>query len=257
MHEQEPGPRFSDTVQDVAHFLRHPQLPEVRSATAPLKVFLHLLVLSLLLGFGVVMLLGALQKAGVVPELPHAMDEVLKTLPIIVVLLLAAVLMPVLEELAFRLWLVNRLVYFGISLWLSAIFLYSSLSQVGATLAGYGVLALATLITILLLTFKEASQALMDRVYQYHYGWVFYGATVLFALLHLINFQINLRILLLAPILVLPQLLLGLVLGYLRVRQGIGWAMVLHGLYNAIILSLAYSGMQMEAPAPPTALLPF
>lgn len=265
--EPNPAPNFTDTVQDVLRFLRHPRLPvitedeteaqESAPAPEPLRLFIHLLGLSLLLGLGMVMLLGALQKAGLIPELPHAMEDVMKRLPFAVVFLLAAIVMPALEEFAFRLWLVYDPRYFLISLWLVALFLHSTLMQVGGMYLGYGILAIASLITIWLLAFRDTAQKSLQSAYLYHYGWVFYGATTLFALLHLINFTPNLQIVLLAPLLVLPQLLLGLILGYLRVRLGMIWAIALHGLYNGLILVLAYSGMQADAASPATAALVF
>jgi hypothetical protein len=263
----EPAPRFSDTVRHVVHFLRHPRLPEVSAdkpeqetaadmradkvtdvpVAEPLRIFIHLLGLSLLLGLGVVMLMGALQKAGLIPDLPHAMEDVMKSYSFALVFLLAAIVMPALEEFAFRLWLVFNPLYFLISLWLVAMFLHSTLIQVGGTYLGYGILALATLLTIWLLAFKEPAQRALQTLYLQQYGWVFYGATALFALLHLINFSPDLQILMLAPILVLPQLLLGFVLGYIRIRLGMTWAIALHGLYNALILLVAYTGMQADA----------
>lgn len=261
-----PAPTFSETVRDVIRFLRRPSLPVVAEeeeefAPTPVqnpgRLFMHLLGLSLLLGLSMVMLLGVLQRAGLMPELPHAMEDAMKSIPFALLFLLVAVVMPALEELAFRLWLVYTPQYFLISLWLVAIFMHSTLMQVGGAYLGYGILGVATLITIWLLAFKETAQRSMHKLYIHHYGWIFYGATALFALLHLINFKPDPQILLFAPLLVLPQLLLGLVLGYLRVKLSMIWAIALHGMYNALILTLAYTGMQADTAAPTACLLIF
>ncbi|AHM61711.1 hypothetical protein D770_17295 [Flammeovirgaceae bacterium 311] len=244
-------PHFTDTFKDLVQFLKRPGLPDEEDvAAAPLQIFLHLLGLSLLLSFGVLILLGALRDAGLVPELPHAMEDIMKEFSFLIVFLLAAVLMPALEELTFRLWLIYNPIYFHVSLWLIAFFLSTALTQAGLPLFGYAVFGIAALITILLLTFKDAAQQLLVNLYTNYYGWLFYGAAIIFALVHLINFQLNARILLMAPLLVLPQLLLGLILGYLRVRLGLIWAIALHGVYNALVLSMAYTGMQMETTTP-------
>jgi membrane protease YdiL (CAAX protease family) len=42
-----------------------------------------------------------------------------------------------------------------------------------------------------------------------------------------------------SPILTLPQLSLGFLLGYLRLKYGVGYSMLLHGGYNFFILLLA------------------
>jgi hypothetical protein len=68
----------------------------------------------------------------------------------------------------------------------------------------------------------------------------FYLFTLVFGFIHITNFEMTSNVLLLAPILVLPQILVGAYFGYIRVRFGLLWSMLLHGSYNAtfIILSL-------------------
>lgn len=240
---------FSDTLQDVLQFLRSPRLPEEPPQSPPLTLFIHILGLSLLLSFGMLMLLGLLQQSGLIPELPHAMEDVMEDYPLWMVFLLAALAAPLMEELAFRLWLIGNPLYVIISLWVMATFMNGALIQTRLPVLGYVLLGIAAMLTVLMLTFKEATAAVLDRIYGQHYSWVFYGASILFALLHLINFKPDLQILLMAPLLVLPQFLLGLLLGYLRVQLGLVWAIALHGVYNGLILLLAFGGMQMESPA--------
>jgi hypothetical protein len=55
---------------------------------------------------------------------------------------------------------------------------------------------------------------------------------LLFAAVHLGNFSYNETPLWLLPFLVLPQWVTGLALAWLRVRRGVGAAMVLHGIFN-------------------------
>ena len=67
----------------------------------------------------------------------------------------------------------------------------------------------------------------------------FYTFTLLFGFIHLFNFEITTNVLLLAPLLVLPQILLGGYLGYIRVRFGLQWSMLLHGCYNGILILMS------------------
>ena len=69
----------------------------------------------------------------------------------------------------------------------------------------------------------------------------FYTLTILFGLIHISNFTVTTNVLLLAPILVLPQILLGGYLGFIRVRFGLGWSVVLHASYNGILMLIALS----------------
>lgn len=65
---------------------------------------------------------------------------------------------------------------------------------------------------------------------------VFYLFTAIFAFYHITNFELNATILWLSPILVAPQLSVGLLLGFIRVRFGLLWAMLLHASYNLILV---------------------
>lgn len=67
----------------------------------------------------------------------------------------------------------------------------------------------------------------------------FYIFTIGFALIHITNFELTTSILLLSPILVLPQLFVGIGLGYLRIRFGLQWSILLHCVYNLIFLSIS------------------
>lgn len=67
----------------------------------------------------------------------------------------------------------------------------------------------------------------------------FYVFAVLFGFIHIFNFEITPTVLLLSPVLVLPQLLLGGYLGFIRVRFGLLWSIALHATYNGVVLSLS------------------
>ncbi|MBA6156545.1 CPBP family intramembrane metalloprotease [Tenacibaculum sp. S7007] len=64
----------------------------------------------------------------------------------------------------------------------------------------------------------------------------FYVFAILFGLVHLTNFNITTNVLLLTPILVAPQTILGGYLGFIRVRFGLQWSMLLHACYNAFFV---------------------
>lgn len=71
------------------------------------------------------------------------------------------------------------------------------------------------------------------RGYRRVYPCVFHLSALAFACMHWINFDLGALSWWLMPVLVLPQWLAGLVLGWIRSRAGIGAAVVLHGIYNA------------------------
>lgn len=66
----------------------------------------------------------------------------------------------------------------------------------------------------------------------------FYLSAILFALTHLTNYSNNsIFFYIVAPLIVLPQFIGGITLGYLRLKLGFFWGVLQHGLYNLIIFS--------------------
>lgn len=162
-------------------------------------------------------------------QLKHALEDSDTT-----IMILGVVLIPPLEEITFRLWLrVNRSTLFAVAfliLFIGLILL--PMSQLGAVL----LMALSVVILVLtLMGYEEDIERLVAR----RFGLFFYGSTVLFALMHITNFTpLNAQTLLLAPLLVMPQFIVGTMLGYTRVRYGIGYAILFHVLVNAVLFAL-------------------
>ena len=76
------------------------------------------------------------------------------------------------------------------------------------------------------------------------FPWVFHASCVLFSALHLYNFNLAQTPLWLLPLLVLPQWVTGMVLGWLRVRHGIGASILLHAVFNGGPLLLVWLMLQ-------------
>lgn len=78
------------------------------------------------------------------------------------------------------------------------------------------------------------------RKYTKGFKYVFYIIVLIFGFIHLSNFKISTTILIVSPLLVAPQIIAGLLLGYIRVRLGLLYSILLHALFNglAIIPSL-------------------
>lgn len=79
----------------------------------------------------------------------------------------------------------------------------------------------------------RAPLTLFDKKY---FKIAFYVFAILFGYVHLFNFEITPKVLLFSPILVLPQIVLGLIFGYVRVRFGLLYSMLLHACYNGILI---------------------
>lgn len=70
------------------------------------------------------------------------------------------------------------------------------------------------------------------------FAWVFYGSAIGFGMVHLTNFsfgEVGAAELVAAPLLVAPQAVGGLILGYTRVRLGMWYAIAMHAGFNTVI----------------------
>ena len=66
----------------------------------------------------------------------------------------------------------------------------------------------------------------------------FYAIGIIFAYVHLFNFELTTNVILFSPLLVAPQFFIGLIFGFIRVRFGLLWSIFLHSLYNGLLVSL-------------------
>lgn len=68
------------------------------------------------------------------------------------------------------------------------------------------------------------------------FNFIFYAITILFGTYHITNFQWTTDVLVLAPLLVAPQISVGAILGFIRIRHGLVWAILLHACYNLVLI---------------------
>ncbi|MBT8205735.1 MAG: CPBP family intramembrane metalloprotease [Eudoraea sp.] len=70
-----------------------------------------------------------------------------------------------------------------------------------------------------------------------YFPLIFYLSVLLFGAVHLLNFEYEVGFYGFAILLILPQLSAGVFLGFIRVKMGLGWAILLHAFHNFILLS--------------------
>lgn len=147
---------------------------------------------------------------------------------------LGILVIPPVEEILFRLWLrVSRktILIFSAVIGLVALLLTSLVSfWITVSLLCFG----AFTALVVLVGNKEKIEMVAAR----HFGILFYLSIFIFGLAHIFNYTpLTWQIWLLAPVLVLPQFVLGSMLGFIRVRYGILYAILFHIAVNASLLS--------------------
>jgi membrane protease YdiL (CAAX protease family) len=151
--------------------------------------------------------------------------------------LIAAIVVvaPIGEELIFRSWLSGRPGHVGAAAVLLATIGYLLIADLqGHPLLLLGSLAggLAIAIALAIGLRRRASFAFFAR----HFAWFYFAGAAAFALVHLTNYSSGAAAVLLP--LVLPQLLVGLILGYARVTYGLWSNILLHMLHNGLLIGL-------------------
>ena len=214
------------------------------------RTFAFVLVVDLALTFVAILLISGLEAAGLVDNSNHRVTESLNALgPWWVIIIFAGLIIPFFEEVTFRLYLrpVAR------NTWISTILLlfYLSMALMGG-LRGANALTVALVLVlgslgVLIVVFWLKRLGVWPEITGRYFHWLFWFSVVLFGVAHLLNFEsLSLQQLLFAPILILGQLIVGALCGFLRVRMGFVWAVALHAAHNTLLIGLALLGQNGE-----------
>ncbi|WP_036154138.1 CPBP family intramembrane glutamic endopeptidase [Maribacter forsetii] len=68
------------------------------------------------------------------------------------------------------------------------------------------------------------------------FKYAFYVFTIAFGFMHISNFEMSTQVVLFSPLLVAPQIGVGFLLGFIRVKFGLVWSMALHACYNMVLI---------------------
>ena len=147
---------------------------------------------------------------------------------------------PFLEEIAFRLFLRYRLRYLLASLGLQFLLFLNllnipknhSLLMVAAGL----LIALIGTVGMLLIRQPEY-QAQLAHWWRRHFSFIYYYSAIAFGLIHYIAYGLQGNALWFAPIILSPIILMGLMLGFVRVRYGMWYAIAAHSGINGIAIT--------------------
>lgn len=149
----------------------------------------------------------------------------------------AVLIAPILEELIFRAQLKR---FSGMLLFIS--FICGAL--LSAILKTYWAFLVSPVIFgILFMVYRFTIAGSVTRKFVFWkrvYPWHFHLTAICFALLHLANFQKGLDLLPFGLLYTLPQLAIGLVLGFTRIFYGLRYSIALHSLYNLFFVTALF-----------------
>jgi len=148
-------------------------------------------------------------------------------------------IIPVIEEFAFRLHLVPQKRNINISViilivYLTAQLAYTSKSSFAISIIG----SLGGLLLFGYFVFYNKINDGIKEVWKNKFRTVFYITALIFGSIHMMNHKLSVTNLIFAPIIVAPQIILGLNAGYLRVKSGFRWGLLLHIVHNFLFIGL-------------------
>ncbi|GAA5232669.1 CPBP family intramembrane metalloprotease [Verticiella sediminum] len=241
--------RFRDEFRDFLRFVKRPTPgPRLPRAAMPALAadWVGSIRIGRLLRWVLVLWLVNLAVLGPVAAAVASMSGASHRLdPTQLPLMLALVWAPIVEELMFRFGLRRP----GAALWLLPAFvlivIYGRSPWLGSLLAA--LLALTAWPRLPGVRWRLRTW----RRYRRWFPFVFHVAAFAFAILHLLNFTALGGVTWwLLPLFVLPQWVTGLVLGWMRVRTGIGASIALHAMFNTgpvmLLLLLSWAASMVE-----------
>lgn len=163
-------------------------------------------------------------------------------IPVFFLIIGMIILVPTIEEVLFRLWL--KPLYINYLLLLAILVCVLVLSLLKKQFWFTGI----TSILIVALTFllKKKNFKSIQRFVLKYFKYLYFLSALIFGLVHLFNIDhFSIVTLVVSPILILPQFVSGLFLGYIRMKFGIFYSILFHSLMNLfpalmVIFNLTY-----------------
>jgi uncharacterized protein len=219
---------------ELIRFLKNPNEEQPNIKTQKRIVdFLILLFLTLVLCYG---LMIVLQKF-INPPANQINDLSFGKL-----LLFGLFLGPLFEELVFRLSLICSKLNLSISLSLSNTALITTLLDIRLlTLFGGFNFFVGLCICLIFLNQHPTAHFRIEKFWKNHFAFVFYTSSIAFGLIHFTNYSLDgISALLVAILFSIPQMIGGLILGFVRIRLGFLPVVLMHILFNSVPFVLMY-----------------
>jgi len=164
----------------------------------------------------------------------------------IALLLVGGFILPFIEEIAFRLSLIFKPLYFSISssallyYFLSKAIFHTKISMVDESFTLRVSLALLFGGLLFLILNVKTVKEYMTNFWNAQFQIIYYCSCLIFAWMHISKYELIWVNILLLPIITLPQLFSAIIYGYTRVSFGFRYPLILHITMNTISISLSF-----------------
>jgi len=160
-------------------------------------------------------------------------------------LLVGGILLPFLEEIAFRLSLRFKPIYFALSSTVLSYYILTKLvffTKLSAVDESFIVrIVISVLIGLILFPLVNVGSVKekLSKFWSLHFRSIYYVSCLFFAWVHITKYELDLINILLLPILTLPQLMSALIYGYIRISFGFKYPLLFHMSNNLLAISLS------------------
>lgn len=233
---------YKNLFQEISEFVKSPSTMMTPSKSVKMKIYdmIGLFVLKMLLLIPVVLFFAVVYD-------PKSLTQVSMTErfspPLL--LLVGGVILPLVEEVGFRLSLKFRPVYLAMTLCVFTYYILTKgvyqtkISLVDDTF----LLRLGSSLIVGLVVFALANihhiKLKLTQFWQSHFRWIYYATCLVFAAVHIFKYELIWLNILLLPILTLPQLMSGIIYGYVRVSFGFQYNFLFHLSTNVMAIGLS------------------
>lgn len=236
---------YKALIFDFISFLKKPNLKGYKYTKATSLKLTIQLWLSLLLVM--ILSLGFLDSLIDIPE-TDIFDKMLHQIGYLGMFLFAVFLGPLLEEVFFRLPLrfkISSAIIGGLGIISYLAFTITSIVEYRYDTLSWLYYGFWILITMFFISCTLLFKNKIEENKVKYFPYIFYALSIIFAFIHIGNFEeFTFRVLLFTPIIVLPQFILGLGMGYLRIRIGFWYGYLFHIFNNAFAFSLMFFGIE-------------
>jgi hypothetical protein len=234
---------YLEILKELIHFIKYPKLIVTHQKSVKRKVIetIGLFIIKMTASISIALLLGLFYEPKNITDSTMA-----ARFSPLVFLVVGGIILPSFEEIAFRLSLKYKTIYASLSLTAFAYYIVtkvifkSNLSLVDDSF---------TIRILLALTIGILSYGILNRVnikkrltqfWVANFKFIYYASCIMFAWLHIFNFELTTINIILLPIITLPQLFSATIAGYTRVAFGFRYPLIIHMATNSIFISLTF-----------------
>jgi len=233
---------YVNTARQLWLFIKTPKADSSDSITGPqkLKATWSVFIVKLVVTIVISMVVGLIYDPVNTTSSRHAEFTIFK------MILVGVLVLPFLEEVAFRLSLKFKPLYLALS---TAVLVYylstkgiyqTQLSNLEDHFNIRVLLSVTSFIVAYPLYNWSPLQRRLQHIWQKHLSWVLYVFCLFFALVHTLNYELTPWTMVMLPLILLPKLFAAFCYSFVRLRMGFIYAVAMHLLWNGmgVVLSL-------------------